>query len=891
MKTKMLCWMVLAGSMLLLQFSAGAQQTAKPPKEWGNPIPWNRGGASVTTLPAIQNAGALCDGDINTIGSMTKGGEAGAEISFKFSKPLDITMFRFAQAGSGASHYKLLADVEGKGDYSTVIADRTDEKIIKREWIELPVNKKVFALKFVAVAGQIGYRASFPDISEIEIYSKDRINAGIPASGGAAVQSAQFKQMPPLDRRNIDIRVCTDWWNWNMNGWEKVRDKVPFGEWNAYKNMLDSFKELDINSVRLFGESDAGDNIIPFPSKLVDKEHQRDWMKPLAEQLGKDGYPVYYFTHAWKIPFQKLGEQAPSPWKRWDYPYMQSDTIVGVNPNYKVTYPCVICEDDFRVKWTQMMREALQNGAKGIYLTPDEYFFKGHNLARANCPACTAEFKKMFGYDSMPKLKAPSQGTNEGGQVNAPLPEDTEQYRKWKLFEYIKLSDLFKRVSADLKKEFPNAILVMSDNQGTVDASNCRLEHTVADDIIGTDPNADFKQVYGASGCGQPVSYIAFIKRFEASAGRDKLLSSAGWGPADVIRPANTYNGIIPQVMLGAKAVEVYRHNYIYMHNGSSVYKKTFRMIRLLEKWDIQKAEDPGLVCMLLSRAGEDWYYTKVSSMMDASKKDKAVEFYLHLADESINKVIANQSNDERQRFLAQDRMRGFGSRLTMEAFLGSNGIPYKVAYTERPDNMKNLKRFKVIVAPFAYSLSKDAFNEIKAAVEAGSKLIIFDQLAPTNEFGTPYEKPLLSELVGKPGVIYIKDSLSDVSADMKKLSEYKALIDKAIESDGYFFDNNGFPVSYLVSKYPGDQGYVIYLCNTAPRELTGNTFTEARPARVSIGLPGSGSYGMETYSSDSNEISVNKIKDSETIPSQELKRFQVMLDPQEVKLIRIYRK
>ena len=36
------------------------------------------------------------------------------------------------------------------------------------------------------------------------------------------------------------------------------------------------------------------------------------------------------------------------------------------------------------------------------------------------------------------------------------------------------------------------------------------------------------------------------------------------------------------------------------------------------------------------------------------------------------------------------------------------------------------------------------------------TKIIIFDQLAATDEFGNKYSKPLLQSLLGKPNVTYI---------------------------------------------------------------------------------------------------------------------------------------
>ena len=217
LRKAVLCGTMLLVAMLSATVSAQKKEEEKTPPEWGKKFDWQVW-ASVLTLPALQNSQLLSDGDIATTPSLTHGGEAGSEITIKFPKMVGVTMFRFAYSlgRSGADKYRIMADVEGKGVFSELIAARKDEKMIKGRRIEIPVNKKVFGLKYIAEAGQIGFRASFPNISEIEIYSNENIRAGLPgAPGGPAVQTGAFKQLPELMRRNIDIRVCTRSWNRN----------------------------------------------------------------------------------------------------------------------------------------------------------------------------------------------------------------------------------------------------------------------------------------------------------------------------------------------------------------------------------------------------------------------------------------------------------------------------------------------------------------------------------------------------------------------------------------------------------------------------------------------------------------------------------------------------
>lgn len=893
MKTMRKMTVTVVGLMVAGGLMAGA--TGKAPKEWGNKINW-QAWAKTTSLPAMGSAAALTDGDTDSIVRFCTGGEAGADLRIAFPKATEIAGLRFCQHGmKTATHYRLFADLDGKGDYAELVKDQVDEKAVVDQWIEIPVGKTVSGLRLVFVAGSVGYRSVYPNLAELEIYGK-AAGAGVPRSGGAHVSTLEPVAMPPLDRRDIEVRVCTDWWNWRIGTWEKQKDKCPdFHDWQGYKDILTQMRELGATSVRMFAESEACEKnggFSSFPLKGLPADQQRDYLRPLADALHRDGIPVYYFSHAWRAPIQKIGKQPPMPWLRWDYPYMASDALVGINEHYTEWYPCVLSDDDFRVKWTDLLRGALKAGADGVYLCPDEYYYKGHNLSRCTCESCRREFKKMYGFDDLPKLKAPKVAQNAQGQVSAPLPVDTEQYRKYKLFEYRQLAKVFDRVGADLRKEFPKAKLVMNENQGATMAANGRLEHTVANDVFGASRNFDEKQVYGGTSMGGDwhVSHTAFARHFAAACGTERMLSSAGWGPGNMDGPTEQYNGVIPEVFLGAPRLEIYRLNYIFEYSGSSVWKKTLKMIRLLQAWGLKDSKLPAAdVGFVYSRASEDWWFVKVAAKMDPDFNSGATDFNLNLADETINKIAKGKDNDEKMRILAQERFRGWGAQQTVESVLAANAFNYDVVYAEREDNLKDLSRFKTLVIPFGYALSDAAIAAIKAAHAAGTKLVIFEKLGEADEFGTPRKEPALKELVGQKGVTFLDESATDNSANLRRLWDYRETVRKSLGETGYFFDANGMPVSALVRELKDGRGWMLYLCNTANRT---KMWAATRTAGVAVGLPAKEgeTYRMETFSSDSCDLNANAVNGSRELGAKELKRFCVSLDPQEVKLVRIYR-
>ncbi len=861
---------VLLLGVCLLSSRADEPPDGAPDPAWGKALRWSQV-ASVETLPGMQAIAKLNDGDPMTSGIWCPGTEGGGEVAIRFPEPLEITQFRFLQRGGGATKVRLSADTDGEG-FTTVIAERNDPKAVTGSFISIPVNRKVLGLKLTCLEGTSGYRAPFPILGEIEIYSTTPMPAAPRSAATApALRLGAKKALPAFTRKEIDIRLCIDTWHAGLHA---KADPAKLEENPAFLAMLARFKEADANSARLFCETGCSSDQMPWKSEKLWPGHGMDHLGPLSQALHKNGLKLYFFTHAWMSPFQKRGERAQMPYCRWDYPYEQSDRLVGVDDHYKVTYPCVISDPGFHDNWLQLLREALQEGADGVYAMPDEYYFKGHNLSRVDCPPCEAAFKEMYDYDSLPTGGGFTVDRSGGTVViNRGQIEDTEKYRKWKLFEYRKLADLFHSVSAKLRNEFPEAEIVMSDNKITEDLSG-RLEHTIALDIIENDPHADLAQMYGNAVLDRVGWISAYVRRIAAAAGEEKLLASIQWlgvqgAPLDY--PIQLHGYALPQIMLGARAYENYRLNYMYDKGWWPTAVECHKMIRLLEQWGVREAVTPDVACLIQSRASEDWWRTKLEGMTDASASDD-VAFHLLYAGEDINKSAAKAEGSERDRLLKLHALRGVGSKLSMESLLCEAGIPYRVAFAERIDNLRELKRHKLLIMPFCYSLSTAAFAEIKEAVEAGSTLVIFGPLAPTDEYGSPHPEPLLKSLVGRPNVIHVEDDLATVGNSVAKRAEYAKLFEPVLKPLGYGCEANGQQVECLVRALPEGQGYLVYLGNW-----------DNAPSRPIVSLPPlAGKAKLEVYSSATSALADAEVGD--------LTSFAVELAPAEVKLLHVRR-
>ncbi|MCM8828897.1 MAG: hypothetical protein NC902_06395, partial [Candidatus Omnitrophica bacterium] len=392
--------------------------------------------AEVRTAPYMLNIDYLTDADTKTVSKFLGGPEIGGWIEWLFPFPVTVNFIKFTQ--SGADSFILLCDETGKYLFNKVVEGKKVEE--SEAWTIIHVNKKIYGLKLVALSGKAGYRSPYPIFGEIEIYAKERIlpKKTIEERGKKILIKKDIIGWPELTKKNIKFIPCVDLWMAGINPGDKMPENVDeISENKGFQSMIKKLQEIDAQGVRIFLETYCCNNKMPWKSQLA-QNYGRDTLRGFIEALHKKNFIASIFLHAWISPMQSVERMLPMPDRRWDYPYEQSDLVAskGLYPGYEPNrYPCIISEDDFKTKWFGLLKEVVERGIDEVYVMPDEYYFKGHNLEIVNCPSCEREFKKRYGYDGLPKV-------GKGGDIkrgSSPDPRkaiDTEQYRKWKLFEY-----------------------------------------------------------------------------------------------------------------------------------------------------------------------------------------------------------------------------------------------------------------------------------------------------------------------------------------------------------------------------------------------------------------------------------------------------------------------
>ena len=451
------------------------------------------------------------------------------------------------------------------------------------------------------------------------------------------------------------------------------------------------------------------------------------------------------------------------------------------------------------------------------------------------------------------------------------------------MFEYEKLAELFDGVAGDLKAIDTNLVLIASANAGSPLYTNCRLEHGIALDVIGRGRNFTHVQMYGRV----PVDYGghgAMARRMLGQfphAALSSSIQSLEFRNRSPSFPIEFYGYLLPHILHGATRVDLYRLNYVSGENESGEtwwprIRQGIRMMRLLDQWGAVDSASSAETCLLFSRASEDWWQVRAQARMGAATTNDARSMLLY--SESAE-TLATTQTDARARALDVERFRGFYAGKCMESLLIENGIQYDFRVLERPDTLEGLERFKLLVLPFAYALSPEAFARIRSAVERGSQLLIYDQLGPVDAFGNAHPRPLLKDLIGRANVAYVPVNLA-VEGTRRSVRDDARRMFRERLGRGRTFNRNGARVEVLERRTGG--GMLLYLANWEPR-------ASAMPV-LGLAMP-DGVYRMDVYSSESDRLTQGRLDGTPELTAAALRRFEVPLAPGEVKLLRLERR
>ena len=171
----------------------------------------------------------------------------------------------------------------------------------------------------------------------------------------------------------------------------------------------------------------------------------------------------------------------------------------------------------------------------------------------------------------------------------------------------------------------------------------------------------------------------------------------------------------LESLLLGARMIRSYRFNYIELAKSEDQrIRENLFMDRFVRWGGTRPARPP--TALLVSRASEAWWPE----------------------DCAAGRVKPGDSD------------RCWTIEEILYEFLLKNGYTFDVYYLDQAEDLAALKDYRLVILPFAYSVSRAAFDRMDMAYKAGANFLVGERQGEVDEFGQPYEKPLLAEWVAQ---------------------------------------------------------------------------------------------------------------------------------------------
>jgi hypothetical protein len=790
------------------------------------------------------------------------------EIIFKLAEPVKIDGISFFQRAAYCESYKITGDTTGNGNFDKLLLQRyeTGQPGWNAELLpkDLP---KLYAVKFAVIKAK-GRGA--PQIAEFQLLiKKNPVNKALAAKWQrqAAIASSkqELKFSAPVkfgaNPRNVKK---SDKYQFGAVGslWMFLDQTRPYEDRGLNPTAMEALKDLTMDRVRLFiglkpksmakvtipkaekyrknifhpkvqkhkRYAKIGSSCMPWPSKVL-VGYQDNIIKRAAGDFKKNGLGLGIIPPRNLPPFD-----VRSGW----YPMAQPDRHEQPDPRF----PCVWHGGYWEPAFSQIIKEIVDSNVTSLDITPDEFYIENHNLQRMpKDDPCRKIFKKTYGIE-VPKKVA-----------------DNEDYRKWLLFGYNSTAGTFKSFVDSAKKANP-AVITESNlsvapllvyNSPTFSLALDIVGHRSGIDLLGADPyfRADTLGHY-------QMPKTAALYQGATPTRKTVMMLQAVCGDfrtpfSNPVWAAGTATSIL---MRGVHDIDFYRFNYyanISPHGDQNpaykFYKNWIKMVRALEPLGMKKATVPKDIAMLYARAGNDWW----------ELKEKA---------ESNFKNYPNSA------------MAGYAHHDAVMKMLFSNGRPFDLYYLDQPSTLKNILKYKVVIIPFAYSVSKAAYKILQTAQQQGVRILIVNHLGETNELGTAYPKPLLKTLIKLPGVKYMGKDLLVQGNDPKVQRELLADIDTLLGKDKSFFVNTyGKDVEVGMLKNSKNGNIFIPIVNW-----------HNQPTVIDLGLKlPPGNYELLRYSLDG--VSKSQLNGKQLLSAKALRNFNLKLAQHETIILVVTKK
>lgn len=709
--------------------------------------------AEIKTTPPVRyrTVNRIVDGDPETGTAFRRGVTMGGVYEFIYKKPVVVAKIRFLQGQNrrfedsnlSATEYVIMADTANKGEYDKEIVHSISGASGWNEHTVTPV--KAYRIMFKALKGKAPWEESYPFIREFEIYSpdeypvqpeerqaksvaiqddKDKVGAILDADSDTAIDMMFTER----DKNAFIKGVIVAFWNFGLYP-EMKEDNFNFKNMKIqdspqFKDFIGKLKSIDANTVCLMREDK--DALACWPSKSFKSiSPDRDFLQEFCDAMHENGFKVHVNMLASAV----------------------ANCLIDIKPDdYSLTHQKALNE-----KWSLLLKEVAGKGVDGVYVCPDEFYFKPFSISNLSA-------KHPVRRDFMDRY-------NEPPPIAQPGLFKMGIFRKQCLFNYEQAALLIKHWGDCVKSVNPS-ILTLTNLGAHPFAYNNRNSYELAYDIIGKISGVDYL------GTDYQNNKTRFLVASATGNTKAAMLVFTS------VRPGDNLSCILQ----GARGVMVYRYNYIFTENKANATKAAFLLCDTLANWGYSGILQPSKIVLLTSRASEDWW-----------QLDNNV---IHRAD---GKSVEGEM--------------GFWSSEIIAEFLDSCGYPYDVLCLDREGDLGKVADYPLAIMPFPYSVSEKAAAILGKAFDAKTRFLIFGKKGEVNEYGMKHAGgPALNRIVTagtlNSKALFLDPDIRDYERRSGYESDLKGKIDFLLAGDKDFhFDRKGSDVGvYFLQKKEDDR-------------------------------------------------------------------------------------
>lgn len=791
--------------------------------------------ADIRTVPYMTMARTMVDQDprLRTVVAVERGVPAGGtRYEFRFDGPRKVAAIRWAVV---AGPWALLADSTGDGVFDRVLRVdlagklsnpggvwRSRSRVENRFWPAVEAH----AVKLVSLLGRLRNNRIYDfqilcPAATVATEEDPGLDEDVPvAEAGPRIDPPA----PPPDEQFMQGFHIETWMLGHVRGWMKEEERKPFGETKGFGNFMDGLRGMGGNTVNLwppktFESKGPGtyESDLLWPSRYDRHSVEENILKLICEALQKQNVNVFTML---RVPYPKKLEEFPEESRSGEEaPFIDRHA---------------------REYMAGITREQVRSGVDGVGVGFDE---QANWKAAGYCAKADAATRKAF--------------EEQHGMPVPDAPADTEAFRRWMIFAYEQFASYLAQAAGDAKRTRPDVFTHTATHVQLGSMWNERIRVGIAGDIVGRQANLDFVRAYCYNSLADLGHYhfAANAERARAANPRGVIsLHNCPWAN-DPEKYPGYYRDFTPAymaappvlaVMHGADVPLYWRYNFAYYGGYDTYVEQAYSILNALAGWGGKEATTPRSIAVLKSRASEDWWQVRRRYGEDADPMDQT---------------------------------RGYLYEKWLQELLLSGGYPYDMYFLDQPGSYSDeLSEYDLIVLPFPYSVSSEAFGAVRDAAASGSRVLILGRQGETDEWGVPRDKPLFAGMIAEQAVQYVADDVTEMAHSIGFNRRIRKTIDDLLgEAKPLFFDARGQDVEAALLERGADTKFLC-LVNWMDR-----------PVEVEVGLklPAGGAYEvLERNRKDARAVTIDGRR---RLSDRDLRRVRVPMEKWQIKLLYVH--